>query len=74
LEHQINSARYNIDIGCSWFIGDTTVDVQTGINANMRTILVRTGKGGQDKKNEASPDFVFDNIAEAVDFILSKGC
>lgn len=63
---------YNIDIEASWLIGDMTVDVQTGINANMKTILVRTGKGGQDKKFEASPDLVFDNIADAVDFILSK--
>jgi histidinol-phosphate phosphatase family protein len=65
-------AEYNIDIGSSWFIGDTTVDLQTGINAGMKTVLVRTGKGGKDRKFEVSPDFVFDNIGDAVDFILSK--
>lgn len=63
---------YNIDIEASWLIGDATVDLQTGINAGMKTILVRTGKGGKDKKFEASPDFVFDNVLDAVDFILSK--
>lgn len=63
---------YNIDVGSSWFIGDTTVDVQTGINAGMKTILVKTGKSGQDKKFKVFPDFVFNNVADAVDFILSK--
>jgi histidinol-phosphate phosphatase family protein len=65
-------SEYNIDAGNSWFIGDATVDIQTGINAGMKTVLVRTGKDGQDKKFEVSPDLVFDNLADAVDFILSK--
>lgn len=65
-------SEYNIDVENSWFIGDATVDIQTGINAGIKTILVRTGKGGQDKKFEVSPDLVFDNIADSVDFILSK--
>ena len=32
--------RYNIDLAGSWMIGDTTMDIQTGINAGMRTALV----------------------------------
>lgn len=66
------AAEYNIDIKSSWFIGDTTVDIQAGINAGMKTILVKTGKGGEDKKFEVSPDLVFDNIENAVDFIISN--
>lgn len=63
--------EYNIDIRSSWFIGDTTTDIQTGINAGLRTVLVRTGAGGKDKKFDIAPDFIFDNIEDAVDFILS---
>lgn len=62
--------EYNVDIKSSWFIGDTTTDIQTGIEAGMRTILVRTGKGGQDGKFSAPPDFIFDDLKGAVDFIL----
>jgi mannose-1-phosphate guanylyltransferase/phosphomannomutase len=64
--------EYNIDIESSWFIGDTTTDIQTGKNAGVKTILVRTGKAGEDGKFEINPDYIFDNIEDAVDFILSK--
>ena len=62
--------EYNVDVESSWFIGDTTTDIQTGIIAGLQTILVRTGKGGKDRKFHCIPDFVFDNLEEAVDFIL----
>ena len=65
--------EYNVDIKSSWFIGDTTTDIQTGIDAGMRTILVRTGKGGRDGKFSSPPDFIFDDLKAAVDFILNEG-
>ena len=64
--------EYNVDIKSSWFIGDTTTDIQTGIDAGMRTILVRTGKGGRDGKFSSPPDFIFDDLKAAVDFILNE--
>ena len=64
--------EYNVDIKSSWFIGDTSTDIQTGIEVGMRTILVRTGKGGQDGKFSASPDFIFDDLKTAIDFILQE--
>jgi histidinol-phosphate phosphatase family protein len=70
----INKAvkEYNVDVESSWVIGDRTTDIQTGKNAGIKTMLVRTGKAGQDGKFSASPDYVFNNIEDAVDFILSK--
>ncbi len=65
--------EYNVDIKSSWFIGDTTTDIQTGIDAGMHTILVRTGKGGRDGKFSSPPDFIFDDLKAAVDFILNEG-
>ncbi len=62
--------EYNVDLESSWFIGDTTTDIQTGINAGMKTILVRTGQAGKDGKFLCVPDFVFDNLEVAVKFIL----
>ncbi|MBA4322614.1 MAG: D,D-heptose 1,7-bisphosphate phosphatase [Odoribacter sp.] len=71
IEQAVN--EYNIDIESSWIIGDSTTDIQTGINAGLRTIMVRTGEGGKDGKFQCSPDFAFDNLESAVDFVLKDG-
>ncbi len=65
--------KYNIDLSKSWYIGDTTVDIQTGKNAGMKTILVLTGEAGLDNKYEVKSDFVADNLLDAVNYILKKG-
>lgn len=41
--------KYNIDLSSSFFVGDSTVDIQTGVNAGLKTILVKTGQAGRDK-------------------------
>ncbi len=63
--------RYHIDLSESYMVGDSTVDIQTGINAGLKTILVRTGQAGKDGKYKAEPDCVVDGLEEAVDYILS---
>jgi len=35
---------FNIDTSKSFMIGDGTVDIMTGRNAGLKTILVRTGQ------------------------------
>ena len=65
-------AELNIDLSQSWLIGDTTTDLQTAKNAGLKSILVRTGAGGRDGKYPAGPDFVFDTLAQAVDFIVRQ--
>ncbi|MBC7891864.1 MAG: HAD hydrolase-like protein, partial [Sphingobacteriaceae bacterium] len=61
----------NIDRSRSFFVGDSTTDLLTGRNAGLRTVLVRTGYGGRDGRFEVDPDFVADDLAGAVDFILN---
>jgi histidinol phosphatase-like enzyme len=39
----MSAAKYNIDLSDSWMIGDRLTDIQTGINAGTKTILVQTG-------------------------------
>lgn len=56
--------KYNIDLSQSYFVGDTTVDIQTGINAGMRTILVKTGEKGLDGKYNVKPDFIVNRLAD----------
>ena len=58
--------KYNIDLSSSFIVGDTTTDIKTGKNAGMQTILVKTGQAGTDGKYNANPDYVADNILEAV--------
>ena len=65
-------AELNIDLAQSWLIGDTTTDLQTAKNAGLRSILVRTGSAGKDGKHAAQPDFVAENLDEAVKIILGR--
>lgn len=64
--------RYNIDLKKSWMIGDSTMDIQTGINAGLHTALVKTGVGGTDGKYDVTPEIKYDTLFEAVRHIL--GC
>ena len=64
--------QYNIDLTASWMVGDRTVDIQTGLNAGLKTILLRTGEAGRDGKYPATPDMICDNILEAAKFITRR--
>ena len=58
-----------LDLSRSWFVGDKAIDVQCGLAAGTRAVLVRTGHGaGEDA---AGAHFVAKDIASAADFILS---
>ena len=63
--------EYNIDLDSSWFIGDTTTDMKTGENANLKTALVLTGEKGMDGKFNSKPTIIKENLLEAVTMILS---
>lgn len=67
------AAAYNIDLKHSWMVGDTTVDIQTGINAGCKTALVLTGEGGRDGKYAVQADLTAENLLEAVRLILKDG-
>jgi mannose-1-phosphate guanylyltransferase/phosphomannomutase len=63
--------RYHIDFASSWMIGDTKQDVQTGINAGCRTVLLTCGDPNYDKKySEAEPTLTCTSLYEAVSTIL----
>ena len=61
----------NIDLKNSYFIGDTTTDLMTAKNAGLKSILVKTGYAGLDKKFDIKPDYIAENLGEAVDKILT---
>ena len=62
--------KYNIDLKNSWYVGDSSTDIQTGINGGTHTMLVRTGEGGQDGKYLAVPEYIEPDLYSAVEKIL----
>lgn len=65
--------EHNIELADSWMIGDMTIDIQTGINAGMKTILLKTGMAGGDGKYEVVPDYIAENLLDAVEYIMTMG-
>jgi rfaE bifunctional protein nucleotidyltransferase chain/domain len=63
----------NIDISNSFVIGDMTSDVQLAKNAGCRSVLVRTGRGGNDGMFPVSADVTVDNLQAAADFLERRG-
>ena len=63
----------SIDLSRSYFIGDTIADIECGINAGLKTVLVKTGYGVDSfsilQKQNKFPTFVAENIKEACNFI-----
>jgi len=71
----VRSAVYElgIDLDGSWIVGDKRLDVLTGRQAGIRSILVRTGYGS-DHESEIGENscFVADEINQAAEFILKS--
>ena len=56
---------FNVDRKRSFIIGDHTRDILTGRRAGMKTILVKTGHGGEDGTHAVEPDMIVKNLFEA---------
>lgn len=67
------SKNHGIDLGRSYFIGDSVSDIQCGLNAGIKTILVKTGYGKESfsilQKENKIPTFVAENLSDACSFI-----
>ncbi|MDR1777816.1 MAG: D-glycero-beta-D-manno-heptose 1,7-bisphosphate 7-phosphatase [Desulfovibrio sp.] len=67
------AAELGIDLGQSWMIGDKIADVQAGLNAGCRPVLVRTGYG-REAEQRLSADVPTENdLAAAAAYILRCG-
>ncbi len=66
------ASEHDIDVSRSWFIGDKDLDIQTGVNAGIRTCLVLTGYGKEHKETLGTmPTLIADNIGEAAREIIT---
>jgi len=65
-----------INISSSFVVGDKPEDIELGKKLGMKTVLVLTGfgKGSRKKLEEKGilPDFVAEDVGEAVEFILGR--
>lgn len=70
----INSARSDLEIDMenSWMVGDKKIDVETGVNAGIKTAFVLTGYGKQHRDSlETKPDITADDLGEVAVRIIS---
>ena len=62
-----------IDLSGSYFVGDSVSDIECGLNAGLKTILVKTGYGRESfsilQKQNKFPTFVAENITDVRSFI-----
>lgn len=62
---------FEVDLERSWMIGDKRIDIETGQNLNLRTGMVLTGYGRQDRISLSSdPDVIGQTLDEVVGFIV----
>lgn len=61
--------QYDIDLSKSWMIGDRPSDVMTGINAGVRSILVKTGVPSVES---ADAVYTAPTLLEAVQYIAQN--
>jgi len=67
----------DLDLPRSFAVGDRLADVDCARRAGVRSVLVRTGYGRGEEKYllpaaEIKPDFVAEDLNEAVDWILAN--
>ena len=63
--------EHDLDLSHSYMVGDTMRDMETGFNAKLRTILVLTGYGEEERDkyrdNPRQPDFVAQDLYDAAE-------
>ena len=65
------AARYDVDLGASYMIGDRYKDVEAGRHAGCRTVWIRVT--GQDSREPSGPaDYEAPTLAEAAAWILRR--
>jgi len=67
--------KYGIDLKGTYIVGDSDVDIEAGRRLGMKTIFVLSGKVSKEEieKWEEKPDYVFNDLLEAVNRIIDKG-
>lgn len=71
---EIAGGKKNVDLSNIFFIGDSMIDVETGRNAGMKTIMVFSGREKPENSRgwEFKPDYTADSLLEAARIVLKE--
>lgn len=68
--------EHNIDLSNSFCIGDSVSDIECGLNAGVKTILIQTGLGKESlsilQNENKIPRFIAGNFLDAEKFIMNE--
>lgn len=70
---QTAAERHDIDLTQSVMIGDKRADIEAGLAAGCRTVLVRTGYGRSEEQYVGPQTPVCDDLLSAVEIVLAGG-
>lgn len=58
--------QHNISLKNSFMVGDTLNDIETGMNARCKTVLLLTGYGEEERRkiDGIRPDFIYNDLKE----------
>lgn len=59
-----------VDLGRSWVVGDSTLELVAGWRAGVRQAAVRTGEALSDGRFEVTPELISDSLADVVTQLL----
>ena len=69
--------EHDLDLSSSFIVGDTINDLETGYNVGCKTVLVLTGYGKRELKEQENwklqPDFIAQDLLDAVMWIIGEG-
>lgn len=68
------AGRYDIDLAASVMIGDKLVDMEAGMAAGCRTILVRTGYGAEQESDVPAGVEVYDDLLAVARSLTTQPC
>ena len=66
------AADFSLDLSASFIIGDKLADVQAGLNAGCRPLLVRTGYGAGEAAKLPTGVLVYDDLLTAARAIIKE--
>lgn len=61
----------SIDLGKSWLIGDSSTDIAVAQKCGLRSVLLLTGYGGSDLKENVMPNYIFEDLIDASNWIIN---
>ncbi len=72
---RLAAAELGLDLAASYMVGDSLADIEAGLRAGCRTVLVRTGKGAESESVLVAagprPDHVAADLAAAAEIIAA---